>query len=268
MNTWMREEGLHRRTWLIAGALMAALVTASLASVGSSSSSKPELKPNPFGDLYNPETQTLKRGRRDRNLVALTIDDGPYRRSLPKILAVLRKHHVKATFFMVGKRIAEHPELVREVLAEGHEVGNHSEEHVRLNTMTADRVREDLTQCERHFQVATGGEHMRLFRAPGLRTNPTVQRVVKELGYLTVLANYGGKDFRLGETGPTVTDEEDIVENVLDNVTPGGIILLHDVPETADGLDRILRGLEIRGLEVVTVTELMRDMGVESKARE
>jgi peptidoglycan/xylan/chitin deacetylase (PgdA/CDA1 family) len=238
-------------------------VTASLGSVGSSIFQAPEAQPNPFGDLYNPESKTLKRGRRDRNLVALTIDDGPYRRSLPKILAVLKKHKVNATFFMVGKRIAEHPELVRQVLAEGHEIGNHSENHVRLNTLSPEQVLNDLSECERHFEAATGGRHMRLFRAPGLRTNAAVQKAVMELGYITVLANYGGKDFRLAEEGPTVTDEENIVDNVLDNVTPGGIILLHDVPETADGLDRILRGLEHRGLEVVTVSELMRDMGAE-----
>src|SRR5688572_21736994 len=79
----------------------------------------PPLKAAVDNDLFNPETQVLKRGRRDINKVCLTFDDGPYPESLPRILEVLRKHGAKATFFMVGKRMLEHPELVRQVLSDG-----------------------------------------------------------------------------------------------------------------------------------------------------
>ena len=213
-----------------------------------------------YADLYNPVTKTLKRGRRDRNFVCLTIDDAPYGGSLPRILEVLREHQAKATFFMVGKRMVEFPELVREVLKEGHEVGNHTENHFRLNHMTPDQVRVEVALCAEHYRQATGGGKMKYFRAPGMRSNAAVDKIVRDFGYTTVLANYAGKDFRLSDEGPTITSAHDIVENVLNNVTPGGIILLHDVPETAEALPAILTGLEERGYKVINVSEMIADL--------
>lgn len=248
------------RLGALAGVSALMLFSATLGSADLSGVVTPSSSHALYADLYNPATKTLKRGRRDRNLVCLTIDDAPYGGSLPRILEILREYQAKATFFMVGKRIVEFPHLVREVLKEGHEVGNHTENHYRLNHMSPDQVRVEIALCAEHYRQATGGGKMKYFRAPGMRSNATVDKIIRDFGYINVLANYAGKDFRLTDEGPTVTSAEDIAQNVLNNVTPGGIILLHDVPETAEALPTILEGLEERGFKVVTVSELIQDL--------
>jgi peptidoglycan/xylan/chitin deacetylase (PgdA/CDA1 family) len=210
-------------------------------------------------DLYNPVNRLFKRGRRDRKAVCLTFDDGPRGKILPPVLDALKEYGVKATFFMVGHRILEHPDQVREVLREGHEVGNHSETHSRLDVLTPDQVRAELSLCENNFRQATGMK-MKLFRPPGMRFSPAVLKVAAEFGYTTVSGNYGARDFQLEPGGPTVAGPEEIAEFVLNNVTPGGIILLHENFETAEALPKILKGLIERGFEFKTVTQMLADL--------
>jgi peptidoglycan/xylan/chitin deacetylase (PgdA/CDA1 family) len=212
-------------------------------------------------DLYNPENHLFKRGRRDRNEVCLTIDDGPHPKSLPRILSILKKYNVKATFFMVGMRIQERPDLVREVLKEGHEVGNHTQNHPRLDKLPADQMRSEIAQCAASFAKATGGAKMTLFRPPGMRFTPELFKVVGEFGYTTVDWNYGAKDFVLVKNGPSVSGgQTHIADYILKNVTAGGIILLHDSPDTADALPTILDGLKQKGLAVKDVTEMLANL--------
>jgi peptidoglycan-N-acetylglucosamine deacetylase len=211
-------------------------------------------------DLYNPVTKMFKRGRRDRNVVCLTFDDGPRGKILPPVLDALKEYNVKATFFMVGHRILEHPDQVREVIREGHEIGNHSETHSRLDLLTPDQVRSELSLCENNFRQATGGTKMTLFRPPGMRFSPAVLKVAAEFGYVTVSGNYGARDFQLEPDGPTVADPQEIADFVLKNVTPGGIILLHENYETAEALPQILKGLSERGYEFKTVTQMLADL--------
>jgi peptidoglycan/xylan/chitin deacetylase (PgdA/CDA1 family) len=212
-------------------------------------------------DLYNTANKLFKRGRRDKNEVCLTIDDGPHAKSLPRLLKILKQYNVKATFFMVGRRIQERPDLVREVLKEGHEVGNHTQNHPRLDTLAPDQMRIELAMCEHSFEQATGGTKMKLFRPPGMRFTPELWQVVSEFGYTTVDWNYGAKDFTIVTNGPTMAGGENhIAEYVLKNVTPGGIIVLHDNPVTADALPTILEGLKQKGLAIRNVTEMLADL--------
>jgi peptidoglycan-N-acetylglucosamine deacetylase len=212
-------------------------------------------------DLYNPDNRLFKRGRRDRMEVCLTIDDGPHPKSLPRILEILKKYNVKATFFMVGKRIEESPALVREVLKEGHEIGNHTQNHPRLDSLSTEQARNELKLCETNFEKATGGTKMDLFRPPGMRFTPELFDVIKEFGYTTVGWNYGAKDFVLVKNGPSVAGgQTHIADYVLKNVTPGGIILLHDSPDTADALATILDGLKAKGLSVKDVTTMLAEL--------
>lgn len=212
-------------------------------------------------DLYNAANKLFKRGRRDRMEVCLTIDDGPHPKSLPRILAILKRYNAKATFFMVGKRIQESPALVRQVLGDGFEIGNHTQDHLRLDTLTAEQVHDQLAQCEANFEKATGGTKMTLFRPPGMRFTPAMFKVIGEFGYTTVDWNYGAKDFVAREHGPMVSGgAQNIVDYVLKNVTAGGIILLHDSPETADALPAILEGLKLKGLAVKDVCQALADL--------
>lgn len=212
-------------------------------------------------DLYNPDHMLFKRGRRDRHEVCITIDDGPHPKSLPRILAILKKYNVKAAFFMVGMRMQESPGLVLETLKEGHDVGNHTQNHPRLDTVSLDQVKTELGQCESNFERITGGKKMTLFRPPGLHITEDMYDIIKGFGYTTVLYNYGAKDFIVTKNGPTVAGgENNIAKYLLEQVQPGGIILLHDNPDTADALPTILDGLKAKGLAVKSVTDMLAEL--------
>ncbi|HWA82973.1 MAG TPA: polysaccharide deacetylase family protein, partial [Fimbriimonadaceae bacterium] len=187
--------------------------------------------------------------------------DGPHPKSLPRILDTLKRYNAKATFFMVGKRIQESPALVRQTLTDGFEIGNHTQNHPRLDTLTPEQVHDELAQCEENFEKATGGTKMTLFRPPGMRFTPTVFKVIDEFGYTTVDWNYGAKDFIAKQNGPMVSgDAQHIIDYVLKNVTAGGIILLHDSPETADALPQILEGLKLKGFAVKDVSQMLAEL--------
>lgn len=249
--------------WKFAGAIGGALLLAALCghryyvnNLGTATAHTP-VKAD---DLYNEAYSLFKRGRRDRNAVCLTIDDGPHAPSLPDILDALKTYHVKATFFMVGRRIEQNPAMVREVLREGHEIGNHTENHPRLDDLTPDQVRAEISLCQSSFALATGGAKMTLFRPPGMRFSPVLFKIAKEFGYTTVDWNIGAKDFKLTKAGPTIAGEERIADYILKQVVPGCIIVLHDSPDTAAALPEILEGLQQRGLRVETVTEMLSEL--------
>lgn len=204
-------------------------------------------------ELWNPVEKIFKRGRRDRKEVCLTFDDGPHPQSVKEILDILKVYDVRATFFLVGRRIEQYPEQVREIVREGHEVGNHTENHLRLDTLSPDQVRTELSMCEKAYSQATGGDKLVLFRPPGMRFNADVLKIAREFGYITVDWNYGAKDFQ-------PMDADRIAEYVLQQVTNGGIILLHDNPATARALPEILLGLKQKGFAVKTVGEMLRDL--------
>lgn len=205
-------------------------------------------------EFYHPDTKFLKAGNRDHMEVCFTFDDGPHPQSCASLLDILRANNVKATFFLVGTRIKEHPEFARRIIDEGHEVGNHTETHTRLDTLSYDKVKDELQQCETAFEKATG-QKMYLFRPPGMRMNDRVLNVARGMGYVTVGWQIGAKDF----TGGGVTPE--LVEQyVMKQLKPGAIILLHDNPVTAKALPNILRRIKGDGYKTVTVSELMEHL--------
>src|SRR5689334_14405536 len=85
--------------------------------------------------LFDPAEGYLKRGSREEKTLVLTFDDGPHPESAERLLDLLRELEVKATFFVVGQRVQMHPDVVRRMLAEGHEVANHTEDHLRLHEL-------------------------------------------------------------------------------------------------------------------------------------
>lgn len=184
--------------------------------------------------------------------VALTFDDGPYQGSTAKILDVLKSEKVHATFFIIGKHIDEHPSLVRRMLNEGHEVGNHTYDHQRLDQLSAANAEAELRDCESAFGRATGSK-MFLMRPPGMRFNNQVLSVCQDMDYVTVHWNVAVGDFE--EIGaPT------IVARVLKQVKNGSVILLHDCPQTAEALPAILRAIKAQGFRFQTTSRMLARM--------
>jgi peptidoglycan/xylan/chitin deacetylase (PgdA/CDA1 family) len=184
--------------------------------------------------------------------VALTFDDGPSPQYTRRILAVLRRLHVPATFFAVGYLADAHPELVRAELRDGMTVGNHSYTHPQVPPFG--RLPRRLIDAEIALGVRSvrrAGGDPTLFRPPGGSFSPRVIRAAQALRQRTVLWSVDPGDWERGIT------PRRIVRNVLADVRPGSIVLLHDGggdrSATVAALPRIVKGIRRRGLHLVAV---------------
>lgn len=120
--------------------------------------------------------------------IALTFDDGPNPEWTPKLLEILARHQVRATFFMLGKFAAAQPELVRRVAAEGHLIGDHSWSHPKLSNCSATRIEDELKRTRDALEQIIGAP-VKFFRPPFGARRPAVFRIARELGLEPVLWN-------------------------------------------------------------------------------
>ncbi|KAB1141862.1 glycosyltransferase [Streptomyces luteolifulvus] len=196
---------------------------------------------------------------RDHRLV-LTFDDGPDPTWTPKVLDVLDKHHARAVFFVTGTMASRHPDLVRRMVAEGHEVGLHTFNHPDLTYQSKRRIDWELSQSQLAITGAAG-IRTSLFRPPyssdahGMdnRSWP-VTRYIGSRGYITVLTDHDSEDWR--RPG---------VERIIRNATPkdgrAAIVLMHDSGgdrhQTVQALDRFLPRMKARGYQFANLTEAL-----------
>jgi cellulose synthase/poly-beta-1,6-N-acetylglucosamine synthase-like glycosyltransferase/peptidoglycan/xylan/chitin deacetylase (PgdA/CDA1 family)/spore germination protein YaaH len=222
------------------------------------------------GETYTkmPASFVIRRGGEVPGKLALTFDDGPSAAWTPKILDILKAKGVHATFFIIGENGAANPRLVQRVLAEGHDLGNHTFTHPNLGE-TPDRVAGiELNATQRLIEALTG-RSTRLFRPPyfGDAEPSTAQEiapmeVAERLGYLTVGLKVDPDDWQA-----KVTPDE-IVKTVIAEATNpdpekrGQVVLLHDGGgerwRTVEALPRIIDTMRERGFEFVTVSELAK----------
>jgi peptidoglycan/xylan/chitin deacetylase (PgdA/CDA1 family) len=196
----------------------------------------------------------LVRGPAGARGVALTFDDGPHPLWTPHVLDVLAKHRAVATFFVVGRKVDEHPEVLRAILDAGHTVGLHSYAHDRLFALRGEaRVRADLERGVSAIAKVTG-ERPRLFRPPIGHTNPTIARAAYALDLAVIGWSVRGRDALAG------AEPRDVVSRVKRGLNDGAIVLLHDAPEKGDrepaalkALPEILEAIEAARLEVVSL---------------
>ena len=182
--------------------------------------------------------------------VALTIDDGPHPLTTPLVLDVLRREGVHATFFLVGENAEEFPELVRMIVRDGHEIGNHTYSHIALNELNPRGVSTQLRGCDRAIERACGVTP-RLMRPPGGQCSELALRVTDTLGYTTVLWTANTGDWRNH-------GREAIVANGLSHLRSGSIILMHQGDVwSLDALPEVIDGIRRAGLEVGTVSEAL-----------
>jgi peptidoglycan/xylan/chitin deacetylase (PgdA/CDA1 family) len=219
-------------------------------------------------DLYDPSDRILKRGSRGHHELLLSFDDGPHFPSAISILDTLKREGVTATFFVVGRRVKEHPELVRRMISDGHQVGNHTQDHLRLDTLTKKQIDNEILNCATNFGRATG-RRMTLLRPPGMRWNDLVLNETKALGYTIVGWNVGAKDFIPDQQITDMTSEESksmrttprqVCDRVLAQVKDGAIILLHDNPVTASALPEMIEKLRAQGYEFDSATQFLAEL--------
>lgn len=170
--------------------------------------------------------------------ILLTFDDGPDAEVTPRVLDVLDKHGHKAVFFVVGAKAARHPEIVREIAARGHQVGNHTYSHSPYaNFLGARHLRREIEAADEAVAAATGVRPT-LFRPPlGISTH-FMRRVLLATGHKAMGWSIRSLDTRRGP-------RQAVLNRVVRRLRPGGIILLHDRLEGAEWLaDKILEAWE------------------------
>jgi peptidoglycan-N-acetylglucosamine deacetylase len=198
-----------------------------------------------FGD-YVVSVKTTDR------VVALTFDDGPDPFHTPKVLDAFDRHHVKATFFMMGRQVERYPKVAREVLRRGHEIGNHSYSHPKLILMSPRRVRDEIERTDTLLRgIGVSGEIH--FRAPHASKFIVLPYVLVQMGKLNVMGDVSADEWR---QRPAAV----MTESILRNVRPGSIIGLHDPAgaESLQTLKNILPALIAQGYRFETVSELVR----------
>lgn len=187
-------------------------------------------------------------------LVALSFDDGPLPGPTRRVLAFLRRERVHATFFVVGRRVTRHPEIVREQLAAGHELGSHTWSHALLPPLAPRTTRAEILDGARALQRVTG-RRPRLFRPPHGYFDRRVSAAVAAAAMRMI-----GWDVAI-DRDANGRDPRAAARLVLSQIKPGSILLAHDTARGADRaiaiLARVLPQLRRRGLRVVTVSELL-----------
>lgn len=183
--------------------------------------------------------------------IALTFDDGPHPVYTLQLLDILRRTHTPATFFVVGKQVEKNPALVQLEVAEGHQVGNHTYDHVNLTLIPPELIAYEMDQCDAAIKKATGSS-ARFFRPPGGDYNGNVIRDAAQRGYITTLWTNDPGDFQ--KPLPEV-----ILKRSLEHLENGAIILMHDgIPQTLQILPQFIDEARKRGYQFVTISQLAR----------
>ncbi|MCM3490594.1 polysaccharide deacetylase family protein [Alkalihalophilus marmarensis] len=190
-------------------------------------------------------------------MVALTFDDGPDIRYTNTILDLLAEHNASATFFVVGNRVEEAPEVAKRIIKEGNEIANHTNTHPNLSTLSQSELDKEIKDAEQAIFNVTGARP-NLFRPPLGLYNDEIVHNIRENDYIAVMWSWHQDTYDWRNPGV-----EAIVNKVLKNITNGDIILFHDYggdrSQTVKALAIILPELQKKGYQFVTVSELLKE---------
>jgi peptidoglycan/xylan/chitin deacetylase (PgdA/CDA1 family) len=206
-----------------------------------------------------PETRTYPKpapaeivssGPTEHQRIAITFDDGPTPGVTDRILDELKQRNARATFFMIGQRIAAAPELARRVVAEGHEIGNHTFTHPKLTEIPHASAEEEIQKTQDVIATILGLKPA-WFRPPFLAFRDSLAPMVNTRGMRIVHGNIDPADW-------SQPGEEKIISVIARDAKPGGIIICHDMhAQTANAVGRILDSFAAASLEPVTLSSLM-----------
>ncbi len=185
--------------------------------------------------------------------IALTFDDGPHPRYTPKILDILKKYDVKATFFVIGENAHYYSDALCRAAKEGHEIANHTYSHVTFSRDNLYKLQDEIFACENEIYGLIGSK-TKLFRPPeGLISNQ-ISSMANALDYDVILWDIDTKDW-------AHTPPERIADNVVQNIKSGDVILMHDFigerSPTPEALELFIPILLKKGYKFVTVSELI-----------
>lgn len=194
-----------------------------------------------------PRRRFLVRGPRSSQAICLTFDDGPHPEHTPRLLDALAAAAAPATFFVIGERAKHHPDLVRRIVADGHDLGHHSFTHGEPSQTSSHELLDEVRRTRALLADLTGVVP-RLFRPPhGKVTAGKLLALLRE-GETVVLWNVDPKDFQAGSA-------QEVESRLAAHALQGGdVVLLHDTsPHAAEILPRLARGVREQGLRLATV---------------
>jgi len=198
------------------------------------------LAPNPF----------ISRGSSEGKRLALTFDDGPMPGVTDRILDALKQRGLVATFFMIGERVSASPDLARRVAAEGHEIGNHTFTHPKLNSLPDQQAALEIQQTQDTIVEVTQQRPV-CFRPPFLAFRKNQAPIAHGKGMRIICGDVDSRDW-------SQPGEAKIIETILLQATAGSIIICHDnSPQTANCIAQILDKLLEQGFTFVTVSSLI-----------
>lgn len=194
---------------------------------------------------------TLKMEDENHPIVALTFDDGPHRYYSEKLVEILGKEKVRATFFVVGKMVKKYPDLVKAEFLAGHEIGNHTYSDLRITMMSKEKAIEEIEKTQ-DLIVKVTGKPTSLLRPPGGHYNGTVVDIAMKYNYEIVLWTINSNDI----VSPPAWKIYDRVTSV---VHDEDIVVFHDgIESTLEALPSIIEYLKRKGFKFVTVSELLK----------
>lgn len=183
--------------------------------------------------------------------VAMTFDDGPHAQNTPRLLDMLKQRGIHATFFVVGQNATEYPDILKRIVAEGHELANHSYTHPILASMGEAGLRDQMEKTHQAVLKATGVT-MKVMRPPyGALSEPQRRWVRSNFGYNVILWDVDPLDWKF-------RDAARVEQEILGHTRAGSIVLSHDIHKTTvDAMPSTLDALTAKGFKFVTVSELL-----------
>jgi peptidoglycan/xylan/chitin deacetylase (PgdA/CDA1 family) len=184
-------------------------------------------------------------------VVAMTFDDGPHPSLTPKLLDILKERNIKCTFFLIGQNVKAYPQIVRRIIAEGHEIGAHTYTHCSLTSRSDAQIRSELQRSEEVLMTAAN-YRPQLIRPPYGAINTRIKQLMfSEFGYSTIMWSVDPQDWR--RPGVSV-----VTSRLVSGARPGAIMLAHDIhPPTIQAVPAMFDQLLAKGYQFVTVSQLM-----------
>jgi peptidoglycan-N-acetylglucosamine deacetylase len=204
-----------------------------------------------FCSVQRGTCETISSVQTSSNCIALTFDDGPSPKNTPRILDTLARFGSKAIFFVLGECAELFPEILRQAVKQGNEIGNHTYNHPFLERSTAAKAAWQIGTTQDIVSEIIDSEPA-VFRPPYGSMNRSTPDIARQHGLKTIMWSIDPRDWK----NPS---PQEICRRVLKDVKPGGILLLHDShANTAAALPLILEGLAKKGIRCVTVSELLK----------
>lgn len=214
----------------------------------------PETASTTGQNTVQPQAAAYYQVKTKEKVAALTFDWSYGTKVAKPVLNTLKERNIKCTFFISGPAALKYPEIPKRIAAEGHEVASHGHEHVDLNKLPKEKIKENILNAHKNIKEVTGKE-AKLIRCPNGAWNGSVLEAANEINYTVIQWNTDSLDWFKDRSSTQ------IAERVLKGVHPGDIILMHasDVCDrTPDALPTILDGLKKEGYKLVTVSKLLK----------